>query len=105
MDVTDLLPIKSPMVGTFYAAPAPDADYGKFIPGAQLFGNFGRDPCYCKVHFSGRHKELSLDFFHPYIAGKIAVVKTAAIISHGKMRCKGLVATYTDLGCWIKKQK
>jgi acetyl-CoA carboxylase biotin carboxyl carrier protein len=25
-DVTDLVPIKSPMVGTFYAAPAPDAD-------------------------------------------------------------------------------
>jgi len=25
-DVADLAPIKSPMVGTFYAAPAPDAD-------------------------------------------------------------------------------
>ncbi|MFH1278351.1 MAG: acetyl-CoA carboxylase biotin carboxyl carrier protein [Candidatus Eisenbacteria bacterium] len=25
-DVTDLVPIKSPMVGTFYAAPAPDSD-------------------------------------------------------------------------------
>ncbi len=26
VDITDLLPVKSPMVGTFYAAPAPDAD-------------------------------------------------------------------------------
>jgi len=25
-EITDLVPIKSPMVGTFYAAPAPDAD-------------------------------------------------------------------------------
>jgi len=26
MEITDLVPIKSPMVGTFYAAPAPDAE-------------------------------------------------------------------------------
>jgi hypothetical protein len=84
--------------------PAPDADNGKLILRAELFNNFGRDPCQNKVYFCGRHQKLALGFFHYGCrAVKSVSVKTAAMISHGKMRCKELVTTYTEFGCWIKK--
>lgn len=44
MDITDLVPVKSPMVGTFYAAPAPDAD-----PFVRLGDNIRTDQVVCIV--------------------------------------------------------
>ena len=79
--------------------PATDAYERKLILRAELLNNFGRHPCQNKVHFCCRHQKLAFGFFHyKYRAVKYASVKTAGIISHGKMRCKGLVTTYTELG-------
>ncbi len=44
MDITDLVPVTSPMVGTFYAAPAPDAD-----PFVRLGDNIRSDQVVCIV--------------------------------------------------------
>ncbi len=44
MDITDLVPVQSPMVGTFYAAPAPDAD-----PFVQMGDNIRNDQVVCIV--------------------------------------------------------
>jgi hypothetical protein len=79
--------------------PATDANERKLILRAELFDNFGRHPCQNKVYFSHRHQKLALGFFHYKCrAVKYASVETGAIISHRKMRCKGLVTTYTELG-------
>ena len=44
MDINDLVPVTSPMVGTFYAAPAPDAD-----PFVRLGDNIRNDQVVCIV--------------------------------------------------------
>jgi dihydroorotate dehydrogenase electron transfer subunit len=87
-------------------APAPDADNGELVFGPQLLNNFGRNPCQHKVHFCGRHQELALDFFHcGFRSAQHVTVSFAAIISHGKMRCKRLVTTYTEFEMLDKKAK